>query len=78
MLKPIYTLKTKCFSWSKLLSYICNSDGSLILMAHGDKLKDKEKAAIKEKFAVKFKKVFVITLIYLINFRDLTVKWMKL
>lgn len=42
-------------SWSKLLSYICNSDGSLIMIAHSDKLRDKEKAAIKEKFAVSLK-----------------------
>lgn len=45
-----------CCSWGKLLSYIwSNDDAPLNLLLHGDKLRDKDRAAIKEKFAVSTK-----------------------
>lgn len=39
------------FSWNKLLSYIWSDDGPVNLM-YGDKLRDKDRALIKERFAV--------------------------
>ncbi|XP_018323971.1 exocyst complex component 7 isoform X2 [Agrilus planipennis] len=38
-------------SWTKLLSYIWSSDDQPIALMHGDKMRDKEKAVIKEKFS---------------------------
>lgn len=38
-------------SWNKLLSYIWSDDGPVNLL-YGDKLRDKDRALIKEKFAV--------------------------
>lgn len=41
------------YSWSKLLSHIWNLDANTpVNLPHSDKLKDKERYVIKERFAV--------------------------
>lgn len=49
------------FSWNKLLSYIWSDDGPVNLL-YGDKLRDKDRALIKERFAVS------IIIMYSFNF----------
>ncbi|KAJ8966528.1 hypothetical protein NQ314_003481 [Rhamnusium bicolor] len=48
-LKALFRLNNNNYVWTKLLNYI-GCDDPLIHM-HGDKLKDKERASLKEKFA---------------------------
>lgn len=47
------------FSWSKLLSYIW-SDGAPVNLLSGDKLKDRDRSLIKERFAVSTQKYYNI------------------
>ncbi|KAF2903735.1 hypothetical protein ILUMI_02443 [Ignelater luminosus] len=43
--------KSYSYSWSKLLSYIWSVDDSPVNLVHGEKLRDKDRALIKERFA---------------------------
>lgn len=63
-------------SWSKLLGYIWSSDDTPVMLVHGDKLKDKERAVLKERFAVG--KNFGIVFEYNRRcFRGLIKKWRR-